>query len=259
VDASADSATYDLREEGGGTEVKPDNSVFRGEALELAGTWASLQVASTVANVPLLGEMPTLSRAVLKLTVVADGDDLLVTHKTCSLSLESDTEVVATVVPDSFVAALSEEHKPSLVSFDGPSPTFTQPKYVELHGLILDDPVNDPMPTDAADPHILDLDNDGNPGLTIFITGLIDGALYVVQRARSTLDGTIVSADRIEGQMLWEQEQVVLGSDNPILAENHPETWVDPVKENSYFVMIRVDDDWECEQILSASGELFDL
>ena len=81
----------------------------------------------------------------------------------------------------------------------------------------------------------------------------------MVQRARSTLSGTIVNAGRIEGQMLWEQEQVVLGSDNPILAENHPETWVDPIKENSYFIMVRIDDDWGCEQILSASGDLFDI
>lgn len=258
ADSASLDAQIDLREEDGSPDFTAEATGFAGEASELVGVWASLQVASTVADVPLLGEMPTLSKALLKLTVVEEGDGLMVAHKTCALTLESDTDVVATVVPDSFVAALTVEHKPSFVSLDGAQPAFVQPKYVELHGLTLDDPVNDAMPGDPEDPRILDLDNDGNPGLTIFITGLIDGALYVVQRARSTLDGTILSAHRIEGQMLWEQEQVVLGSDNPILAENHPETWVDPVKENSYFIMIRVDDDWGCEQILSASADLFD-
>jgi hypothetical protein len=62
----------------------------------------------------------------------------------------------------------------------------------------------------------------------------------------------------MEGLMGWSQEQVVLGSDNSILAENPMVTSVDPTPENTHFVAVRIPADWACDEILAHRDTLFE-
>ena len=74
---------------------------------------------------------------------------------------------------------------------------------------------------------------------------MIEGNLYVVQRMRYRLVGTVITPDRIEGTLEWEGEHIVLGATSPLLEgdwRGKPDT--DPSR--SYFVLQRIDSSWDC-------------
>lgn len=228
-------------------------------AIDMNGVWAQVQVVATLAQAPLLGTIKTRSVAVLKYDVEQDGPALLMHEEVCALRLETDSDLTETVVPDAFVNALPHVSKPASVDLEAVPPTLFQPQFVELHGVELEDPENEPMPASADDPRVVDLDGDGHPGLTIYVTGIIDGALYIIQRNRIALDGAFEGPDKVAGLMKYEQEQVVLGSDNQLLADHPPVSSVDPEAENTFFISVRMPSDATCADILAAGDELFDL
>jgi hypothetical protein len=227
--------------------------------LDMTGTWAQYQEVSTLADAPLIGEVKTLSRAFVRLTVVQDGDSVQAVQEVCSLSLDAESEFAQTVIPDAFVNSLHVVTKLGIIAHTDDHVSFEQFPAVELHGVKLDNQWEDELPTSPDDPRVLDQDEDGKPGLTVYINGLVDGEIYVIQRAISSLDGTFQGPDRITGLMDWNQEQVVLGSDNPILRDNPIDTRVDPDAEASFFISARVEDGMDCEQIMQKKMELFGL
>lgn len=227
--------------------------------IDMNGVWAQVQVVATQADAPVIGLIKTRSVAVLKYDMEQTGSELLMHEEVCDLRLEPDTNLTETIVPDAFIQALPHVSKPAVLDLAVQPPTLYQPQFAELHGLEMDDPMNDPMPTSADDPRIKDLDGDGKPGLTIYVGGIIDGALYVVQRNKIALDGAFEGPDKVAGLMQYEQEQVVLGSDNQLLADNPPISSVDPDTEKTYFISVRMPDGTTCADILAAGDELFDL
>ena len=238
-------------------EVREETDLAHWGAEEIPGTWAQLQIVSTFAEVPLVGQVKTLSKAVVRWQVEATEAGFLAKETVCSLALESDTELAQTVVPAAFVQSIAQAQKNFTVDFGESPPLVSIPKVVQVHGAVLDNPLEDEMPISADDPRVLDQDEDGNPGMTVFVTGLIDGAIYILQRNSSQGDGFLVAPGRMEGLFGWTQEQVMLGSDNPILAENAPVSGVDPDPENSYFVTVKLDEDWDCADIVAHREELF--
>lgn len=239
------------------TEVVPQDAAAG--TIDMNGVWAQVQVVATQADAPVIGLIKTRSVAVLKYDMEQTGSELLMHEEVCDLRLEPDSNLTVTIVPDAFIQALPHVSKPAVLDLAVEPPTLYQPPFAELHGVEMDDPMNDPMPTSADDPRVKDLDGDGNPGLTIYVGGIIDGALYVIQRNKIALDGAFQGPDRVAGLMQYEQEQVVLGSDNQLLSDNPPISSVDPDVEKTFFISVRMPDGTTCEDILAAGDELFDL
>lgn len=222
----------------------------------LTGNWAVLHVVHTATNAPLIGMMLTTSRAVLLWEMVQTDDVLSFRQTACDLTLESDSDLASTVIPPSFIAAISPVTLEGHVDWDAQPPTFEQFESVETHGIVLEDAFNDPLPLSADDSRIVDGDLDGFPGLTVFVTGIIDGAIFVIQRDRYALLGTILD-DHISGTRDWNQEQVILGSDNPILEANPPSAEASPDKSLDYFVAIPVAPGTTCDELRESWHELF--
>lgn len=240
------------------TDASPeaDGSSFEG-GVDLTGAWAQMLVYGTVFNLPAIGQTEGATVTILHVNITGDGTSPYVAAQPCAVEIDNGTEIVETIIPERFIDALPLEEPPTTVGYEGSTMTYRQDRVLTLRGVKLEDPASDALPTDASDPRIFDQDEDGHPGMTVLITGLTDGEVYIIQRDWYELTGTAKSADWIDGLAEWSTEQVVLGSDNEILnaqtdSSPHPE------KARSYFRMTRVSDDDDCASILAKREALFE-
>lgn len=224
----------------------------------LAGRWAMEIVTAQIGDIPLAGEQPRTSSSLVLLDVSQEGLILTAVESTCATTIDNGTSLVRTEIPVAFIESLAPSRWTASLTMTPLGVDFLRPWVTSVQGARLDDPANDPLPTQASDPRVIDQDGDGKPGLTvrISIAGLIEGEVYVVQRDRSRLAGVVVSADLVEGLVEWTSEQTILGASNPFLASGSA-AWLDPVPEHSYFRAWRVSADATCAEVLSAttSGE----
>ena len=126
-------------------------------------------------------------------------------------------------------------------------------------GIRLDDPFNEPLPTDPDDPRIVDDDGDGKPGLTVTIevTDDLVGELYITRREIFAYDAVLVEPDLLTGTVTDDSEQLVIGASDPVF-EMSPANWgqhPDPAK--SPIILRRVDADWDCERLAAERDALF--
>jgi hypothetical protein len=227
----------------------------------LTGRWALRIVASRlVPQTGLTAEFYTRTVSVLLSDETQTGRDVTFSAQFCNQYAESDPGAQAyVVIPDTYVKSLKPFDRTGTYSaVDGGANVLHLPLFPEVQGAALADPMNDPLPTDASDPAVDDQDNDGNPGITIKLGGLVPGDLYVVQRQIDELTGIAVSNDRVVGRYDYTSEQIVLDS-NPsalkVLASQTAKT--DPRPCKSTFTMIRVAATWTCADVL-ADSTLFD-
>ncbi len=129
---------------------------------------------------------------------------------------------------------------------------------VEVRGAHLEDPVNDPLPTDSTDPRVYDYDFNDDPGYTLWVEGFPSGYVWVVQRYVYALEGASYSRDAFSGLVDGYSELVSLFSSNeliPIETDTEPDTGSD----SDYFEMIRVSADTTCGEVLEQRATLFTL
>ncbi len=225
--------------------------------LDLSGTWVEWQVLSEFATLPLVGEVVRTSTVTMRVTLDQVGDALDVRWTYCASEIDNGSAIASTLIPEAFLASLGEVRTVARLDL-GVSPVrFAQPWTTEARGCRLEDPETDPLPTSLDDPRVIDQDGDGKPGLTVQVSalGLVEGEVYVVQRVRTRLTGTVISADRIEGLVEWTTEQVTLAASNPVFLGTIPSR-PDPVLENSAFVLVRIDPAWTCAEIVDRRTEL---
>jgi len=249
-----DAASLDAGGDAGGSEDAGGAGADGGVGPHpLVGTWATLQVHSALAEVPILGELRNETRAV-QLVRITEEDGALQFHaRTCQIEIVGASALVRTVIPDRFLASLGESHRALTVAGE----QLAVPRGIELRGVRLDDPVGDPLPETAADPRVFDQDEDGQPGMTVRVTGLVDGEIYVIQRAWDALAGQLeADGTTIRGLVQWGDEQVILGTDNQLLAGGAPSR-PDPEAARSHFQMLRLDGPRDCGWLAIASDRLF--
>ena len=122
--------------------------------------------------------------------------------------------------------------------------TLTLPTLIEVAGAVLPDPVCEALPMDPNDPRVADTDNDGYPGISGDLKGLITGTLRSVQRQATALQGVAVAADLVVGGMAYESDQSVVASDPPSIKCLYTlsRSSADPAVCSSSFVMVKVPD-----------------
>jgi hypothetical protein len=125
-------------------------------------------------------------------------------------------------------------------------------------GIRLDDPANESLPDDPADPRIFDADGDGNPGVTssVKVSEDLQGEIYLARREIFAYDVTQVEPDRLVGSITDSSEQLILGASNPAFMT--PAQWVqvdDPALNP--VIWVRVEPDWDCERLAQERDRLF--
>ena len=87
-------------------------------------------------------------------------------------------------------------------------------------GAQLDDPLNDQLPSEENDNRVYDQDMDGAPGVTLNVSGLVEGDIYAVVRYVDTISGSVTTDGILEGTTHDETEQIVIGASQDILKIN---------------------------------------
>jgi hypothetical protein len=216
-------------------------------------------VTSQIGAIPLVGERIRTSSSLALLDIQQDHLLVHAQEVTCSTTIDNGTALVKTEIPDKFIQSLPELSWTATLEPGEEGLRFATPWVTTVNGARLEDPENDPLPTRADDPRVVDQDGDGKPGLTVHVSvmgGLISGDVYVVQRDRSKLSGTVVSPDEVDGLVEWSSEQSVLGASNPFLLGGTTAR-PDPIAEHSYFRAHRVDDATSCADLRVMAGTLF--
>lgn len=116
-----------------------------------------------------------------------------------------------------------------------------------------------PLSMDPNDPLINDADNDGKPGVTVFVKlfGLIKGEIYLARREIFQNDMTLYSDGSLRGTVIDDSEQLVVGASLGILnTPNNPDQWDDPGLNPILLVPIPDDID-TCEELMAIRDSLF--
>lgn len=116
-----------------------------------------------------------------------------------------------------------------------------------------------PLSMDPDDPLIRDDDNDGKPGVTVFVNlfGLIRGEIYIARREIFQNDMTLYSDGSLRGTVIDDSEQLVVGASLGILnAPNNPDQLDDPGLNP--IILIPIPDDIDtCEELMAYRDALF--
>ena len=228
--------------------------------LDLSGVWAMVQITSEFVRIPIVGERTRTTTSHLRLIIEQSDDAFSVLETHCATNIDDGTMMVNTTIPVAFLHSLGVTeravHLELISEIDqstgnlSPGLRIVFPWNTQVLGTRLKDPENEALPTDVADPRVFDQDNDGHPGMTVRVEvmGLISGEVYVVQRNRNHLIGTVASPGFIQGTIEWETEQVILGASSPFLASGGQGT-PDPDPERNFFLARRIDPMLDCADI----------
>jgi len=243
----------DLREDPGpsvDTELPP------GLAGPFQGRWAMIETqAVTTVDMPFVGVLETTSVHHYLVDIVADGDALVMHQRLCELEIFEQTchNIGITVIPPAYVDAITSFERRVLLESGDAGAAFVSERVTRLRGAKLGDPESDPMPTLADPTGAFDQDGDGYPGMTVLLNGVFAGSsVYTAQRWWTELQGSILTADYVDGPILHANETNTLGADPPALAyqtQNAPHE--DPTR--SFFRMVRVPEDHTCADVIEAA------
>jgi hypothetical protein len=222
---------------------------------DISGAWAQRVVTTAISDVPIVGEVTTQTISLQKVNVAQKGAKLELTTQVCAIDVNSSVDVIETHIPDRFVAAMGVgKREAKLIERDGDVFVLV-PRKTETLGVRLRDPKNEYLPTKTDDPRVYDQDKDGHPGVTVRVSGLIDGSLYLVHRGWDRLWGKIKTKDRIVGSVKWDLEQVVLDSTSVFLGDP-PNSRADPTASRNFFRMKRLSKGADCADILKIKARL---
>jgi hypothetical protein len=223
----------------------------------LSGTWVEVHVLSEILSFPIVGRVESTNEGVLRTEIMQTGSALSLSGRYCAIEVAIESPLAWTGIPDSFLASFGQQMRPATIEASSERTRFVLDWYAEVNGARLSDPHTEPLPRSCDDPRVVDADGDGHPGVTLLarVLGVIEGEVYVVQRVRYRLVGTLVSPDRIEGLIEWTGEHVVLGASSPLLAVDTPSGPHDD-PERSRFVLVRVRPGTMCEEIRNGWRDL---
>jgi hypothetical protein len=226
---------------------------------DVSGHFAYRWAGSQVVQAPGFTQpFTTTTVSILLVDQTQSGTTVTVHGQYCDQSIDDASSPVHVVLPDAFIQSLPPFTRTGTFAkaSDGYR-HFKLPGFVEVEGAHLTNPGTDALPTSASDPRVYDQDGDGQPGMTIKLTGLVDGSIYVVQRQNTSFDGVAVSADRLEGKFTYNSEQIILESDPPSIQQLSPQAQADPVACDSTFVIARVPDTADCTYVENHLKTLF--
>ncbi|QDG53299.1 hypothetical protein FIV42_21900 [Persicimonas caeni] len=238
------------------TEAEASADDTANQPPNLGGTWAQQVVTTAVSEVPIVGEVVTRTISLQKVDISQTGEKLEMQTEVCAIKVHSSVDVVETHIPKRFVAAMGVVKRPArLVEKDGAYHLHV-PRKFEVLGVRLRAPNSENLPTEADDPRVFDQDGDGHPGMTVRVSGLIDGSLYIIHRGWDRLRGKLSGLDHIEGAVQWNLEQVVVDSTSIFLGDP-PESRAHPDSKKNHFEMRRVTNGTDCQTIVKRRARLF--
>ncbi len=227
---------------------------------DVSGLWVLVEVMPAVIDLPIVGpvEMTTITALLVRIEQV--GNELTLERTYCFQEVRTTPPLVTTVIPDRFVASLGSSFVKAWLEETPEGWRFVQPLCVDVRGACLADPEHEGLPTEAADPRVVDQDGDGHPGLTIHVAlaGLLGGDAYVVNRTCTALEGWVLEDGSIYGAIQWSSEQNVIAARDPLLLASYVYT-LDPDPTKHFFLLRRISESEPCRAIRDSLANLLGL
>jgi hypothetical protein len=221
-------------------------------AAELAGRYAHYDVVAY--------ESADLKNLIISYgftDLVEEDGQLMAEESFCHAEQRSD-QPIETSISDAATSAIKPVPAPVTVTeVDGRLHLHRPPTPTGI-GIHLDDPANEELPTDPADPRIADDDHDGAPGITVHVkvTDDFQGDLYIARREIFAYD-LVQQADKsLTGTVTDDSEQLIVGATNPAFVTRAEWKQV-PDRAKSPMVLKPVDSDWDCTKLMDSVDQLF--
>ncbi|MEZ5382336.1 MAG: hypothetical protein R2754_11170 [Microthrixaceae bacterium] len=220
---------------------------------ELVGRWAHFDVVAYEDEL-----MKTLIIS-FGFTDFAEQDGRLIESEEFCHADQASDQPIETSISDAATQAIKPPSTPVEVTGEPGKLRVRRPGTPTPIGIRLDDPANDPLPSDPDDPRIVDDDKDGKPGITVNVKvgDGFEGDLYLARREIFAYDMTQDGADSMVGTVTDSSEQLVIGTTNPVLASTSAQWTQYPDKSLSPIQLKRVGDDWDCDRLMEERDELF--
>ena len=226
---------------------------------DVSGKWAYLEVQTLLVTSSLTGDFNNRVVSLQLFDVTQTGTELSIAASWCDRYIVDPDAPVRAVLPNEFVAALEDSTLEGSYSQDGAGTWHLEvSNWYMMQGAELEDITNPELiPTEPDDPTVVDQDQDGQPGMTVELQGVMQGATYVVQWSRLSLDGIPVSEDRIQGLLDFDAREVVLASEPALIRDLVEPSIPNPDACQSFFVLIRMPEDADCTAINEQRNTLF--
>jgi hypothetical protein len=235
--------------------VEPDPSLADLLEASLVGQYALHKTVVDLLQVPLFGQSESTTTSLGLATLRRGGDGFVWSERGCQVKSQS-TGGVSSTIGDAIPRSVPPQARPLLLQQDGEVIRWQRPETITLLGVNLDDASGEPLPTTAEDPRVWDQDGDGKPGITVRISGLLSGDIYMVQRQTATYTGTLQEEGRLEGYVVEAVEDSVLGATNALLNKNLPrQQHADP--ERSRVQLRRLAPGYDCDRLVQEAPTLF--
>ncbi|MDD5308772.1 MAG: hypothetical protein PHU25_15760 [Deltaproteobacteria bacterium] len=269
TDGDADGDTDTDGDADGDSDGDGDTDTSTDPGAGLVGTWGELGVTAVIAkNVPILGQQWSSTRSWLLVQIASDGaGHLTATEKACMTKIKVGGATGTKVsIPQSTIDHMKPTERLVTVTSSAPGTAFQSDIVYDVAGVNLCDPVNDPLPAAlSAQPNDstpcsgactggqCDQDEDGHPGVTSKITGLLSCSIYAAVRGWSRLDGSVADADTISGAITdCGSEQSLLAASSQLCKDQSSSTIEDDAcAKHHYFKMVRLADGATCADVLA--------
>jgi hypothetical protein len=231
-------------------------SVSDALAARVIGHYAIKSVIASIQDAPVIGKTPSVATAIGLGEIKRAGNGLTITEQGCRVEL-SESSVAKPSVPDAVPRSVPPVTYPLRLWQDGPTVKFVRDAVATAIGVKLANPESDPLPTSANDARVWDQDGDGNPGVTVKMSGtIVNGDIFVVQRQKSIYSGELGAGDKLSGLVRDMSQQSTIGATNELLKQAVPTT-PDPDPSKSTVRFAKLSSAYDCARLVSEASTLF--
>ncbi len=182
---------------------------------DFSGTYVLIQESVSRTKLPVVADILTTTRTISLQKLSHQGERLVGDGEVCELTMSSSSDLVLTEIPLGFRRALPKTRiDAKLTKRDGVVHFFQAPRTLVLGAKLAS--ARDELPETPADKRVWDQDKDGHPGMTVKVSGLVSGDVYVASRSTSSLEGKFVGGE-FRGALRFRSEERILDATHPFL------------------------------------------
>ncbi|HSW61650.1 MAG TPA: hypothetical protein VLJ60_12685 [bacterium] len=231
----------------------------------VAGRYAHYDIVAYYSDMGLMGVFKNLIISYGFTTFEQEDGKLKITDRFCHSEQISNQDFTTTVpdaltqaiIPDSTFMEIKQDNEGNFYLYRPQTPT--------LLGIEYEDPYNTPLPESIKpdDPRLVDADDDGKPGVTVFIDMFNKTEqLYIARREIFAFEAYLKETGRIEGVVHDNSEQLIIDATS-FLLKNQTGEWLQFRGENgddyslSPILLVPVDESYDCEKLMQERDTFF--
>jgi hypothetical protein len=219
-----------------GTTSAPDSG--SAPAIDLTGVWAVRVVSAQVLSVPVFGDAPSNLTDYSRAVITQNGNTAQITLHTCKITTDP-LFGFSTVYPQAAIDAIPDMQITASIPSTAIGANYAIGPFTWITGWTSNNPTGDALPTNQNDPRVEDQD-------------------YVVGRTTASLQGSLQTADHIQGLNNSTTEQYLLDSSSFLLSPGEISAMQDPDPSKSTVDLVRMSGTGNaCTDIIRNVGTIF--